>query len=124
MSFPPYSFKHLMSIISSSKIATLFKFVSTVLFHRSSAILDFMEVTADYSFPDFRSPFPVPRSRSPLPAPRSPFPVLVTSSIFFGFEARCLFSVVFLIKGMRIKAGYCVQPRFPNLRSRIKEQRT
>ena len=59
MSLPPYSFKHLMSIISSSKIATLFKFVSTVLFHRSSAILDFMEVTADYSFPDFRSPFPV-----------------------------------------------------------------
>ena len=57
MSLPPYSFKHLMSIISSSKIATLFKdfkFVSTVLFHRSSAILDFMEVTADYSFPDFQ----------------------------------------------------------------------
>ena len=72
MSLPPYSFKHLMSIISSSKIATLFKFVSTVLFHRSSAILDFMEVTADYSFPDFRSPFP---------APRSPFAVLVTSGI-------------------------------------------
>ena len=61
MSLPPYSFKHLMSIISSSKIATLFKFVSTVLFHRSSAILDFMEVTADYSFPDFRSPLPAPR---------------------------------------------------------------
>ena len=61
MSLPPYSFKHLMSIISSSKIATLFKFVSTVLFHRSSAILDLMEVTADYSFPDFRSPLPVPR---------------------------------------------------------------
>ena len=61
MSLPPYFFKHLMSIISSSKIATLFKFVSTVLFHRSSAILDFMEVTADYSFPDFRSPFPAPR---------------------------------------------------------------
>ena len=70
MSLPPYSFKHLMSIISSSKIATLFKFVSTVLFHRSSAILDFMEVTAGYSFPDFRSPFPVPRS---------PFLVLVAS---------------------------------------------
>ena len=70
MSLPPYSFKHLMSIISSSKIATLFKFVSTVLFHRSSAILDFMEVTADYSFPDFRSPFPVPAPRSPLPVPR------------------------------------------------------
>ena len=70
MSLPPYSFKHLMSIISSSKIATLFKFVSTVLFHRSSAILDFMKVTADYSFPDFRSPFPVPRS---------PFPISVTS---------------------------------------------
>ena len=29
-----------------------------------------MEVSADNSFPDFRSPFP---------APRSPFPVLVTS---------------------------------------------
>ena len=29
-----------------------------------------MEVSADNSFPDFRSP---------LPAPRSPFPVLVTS---------------------------------------------
>ena len=65
MSLPPYSFKHLMSIISSSKVATLFKFVSTVLFHRSSggssAILDFMEVTADYWLFYFRSPFPVPR---------------------------------------------------------------
>ena len=30
----------------------------------------FMEVSADNSFPDFRSPFP---------APRSPFPDLVTS---------------------------------------------
>ena len=72
MSLPPYSFKHLMSIISSSKIATLFKFVSTVLFHRSSggssAILDFMKVTADYWLFYFRSPFPVPRS--PLPVPR------------------------------------------------------
>ena len=73
MSLLPYSFKQLMSIISSSKIATLFKFVSTVLFHRSSAILDFMEVTADYSFPDLRSPFP---------APRSPLPVLVTSGFY------------------------------------------
>ena len=39
----------------------------------------FMEVSADNSFPDFRSPFPAPRSplpapRSPLPVPRSPFP--------------------------------------------------
>ena len=68
MSLPPYSFKHLMSIISSSKIATLFKFVSTVIDHRPYWV--FMEVTADYSFPDFRSP---------LPAPRSPFLVLVTS---------------------------------------------
>ena len=32
----------------------------------------FVEVSADNSFPDFRSPFPVPRS---------PFPVLVTSPI-------------------------------------------
>ena len=37
----------------------------------------FVEVSADNSFPDFRSPFPAPRS--PLPAPRSPFPALVTS---------------------------------------------
>ena len=43
-------------------IYALFKFVSTVLFHRPSVILGFMEVTADYSFPDFRSPFPAPRS--------------------------------------------------------------
>ena len=79
MSLPPYSFKHLMSIISSSKIATLFKFVSTVLFHLSSAILDFMEVTADYSFPDFL----------PFPVPRSPFPVLVTSLLKLKFSAGC-----------------------------------
>ena len=34
-----------------------------------------------------------------------------------------MFSVVFLHM-MRIKAGYCVQTRFTNLRSRIKKQRT
>ena len=42
---------------------------------------------------------------------------------FYGFEARCLFSVVFLHM-IRIKARYCVQTRFTNLRSRIKKQRT
>ena len=73
------NFRLLMSIISSSKIATLFKFVSTVLFHRSSAILDFMEVTADYWLFYFRSPFPVPRS--PFPVPRSPLPAPRFSNI-------------------------------------------
>ena len=43
-------------------------------------------------------------------------------NFFYGFEARCLFSVVFLHM-MRIKAGYCVQTRFTNLPSRIKKQR-
>ena len=52
---------------SSSKIATL-SVVSTLLCH-PGFLLDpyrsfwiFMEVTADYSFQDFRSPFPAPRS--------------------------------------------------------------
>ena len=43
-------------------------------------------------------------------------------SFFYGFEARCLFSVVFL-RMMRIKAGYCVPTRFKNLRSRIKKKK-
>ena len=57
-----------------SKIATL-SVVSTLLYHRSYRVLDpyrpfwiFMEVSADNSFPDFRSPFPA--LRSPLPVPR------------------------------------------------------
>ena len=68
MSLPPYSFKHLMSIISSSKIATLFKFVSTVLFHRSSAILDFYGGYRRLLVP--RLPFPAPRSPFLNPVPR------------------------------------------------------
>ena len=40
-----------------------------------------MEVSADNSFPDFRSPFPVPRS---------PFPVLVTSFLKLDREFFCL----------------------------------
>ena len=49
----------------------------------------FVEVSADNSFPDFRSPFPVPRS--PLPAPRSPFPVLVTSYVARLKKSKSLF---------------------------------
>ena len=45
-------------------------------------------------------------------------------NFFYGFEARCLFSVEQTLHMMRIKAGYCVQTRFTNLRSRIKKQRT
>ena len=41
---------------------------------------------------------------------------------FYGFEARCLFSVVFLHM-MWIKTGYYVQTRFTNLRSRIKRKK-
>ena len=41
-----------------------------------------MEVSADNSFPDFRSPFPVPRS---------PFPVLVTSKRKFKRMLSFLF---------------------------------
>ena len=75
---------------SSSKIATL-PVVSTLLYDPGFLILTdqgrpflpcwiFMDVTADYSFSDFRSPFPVPCSpfpvpRSTFPAPSSPLPV-------------------------------------------------
>ena len=34
-----------------------------------------MDVTADYSLADFRSPFPVPRSQFPVPCSPSPLPV-------------------------------------------------
>ena len=44
-------------------------------------------------------------------------------NFFYGFEARCLFSVVFLHM-IRSEAGYCVQTRFTNPRFRIKKQRT
>ena len=40
-----------------------------------------MEVSADNSYPDFRSP---------LPAPRSPFPVLVTSGSTVDSDGRTL----------------------------------
>lgn len=67
---------------SSSKIATL-PVVSTLLYDPGFLILThqgrpflpcwiFMDVTADYSFSDFRSPFSV--LRSPFPVPRSTFP--------------------------------------------------
>ena len=53
----------------------------------------FMDVTADYSFSDFRSPFSVPRStfhvpRSPLPAPGSRLicsPVWAPAPVHFFF---------------------------------------
>ena len=41
-------------------------------------------------------------------------------NFFYGFEARCLFSVVFLHM-MRIKTGYCVQTRFTNLHQKKKK---
>ena len=63
---------------SSSKITPLsVKFVSTVLYHRSSAILDFYGGFRWQLVP--RLPFPAPRS--PLPAPRSPLPVPRFSNI-------------------------------------------
>ena len=66
MSLPPYSFKHLMSIISSRKTATLFKFVSTTDGSLSPIIghIGFLwrlplTTRSQTSVP--RSPFPAPR---------------------------------------------------------------
>ena len=102
---PPYYFKHLMSIYT--KIATS-DVVSALLYHRSYRVRDpyrpfwiFTEITADYSFPDFRSPFPAPRSsfpvpRTPLSAPRSPFLLLVTSLAWVKSEIKQHPKFVFL----------------------------
>ena len=62
-----YYLRSISSTLWATKIATS-SVVSELLYHRSYRVRDpyrpfwiFMEVTADYSFPDFRSPFPVPR---------------------------------------------------------------
>ena len=62
-----YYLRSISSTLWATKIATS-SVVSALLYHRSYRVRDpyqpfwiFLEITADYSFPDFRSPFPVPR---------------------------------------------------------------
>ena len=75
MSLPPYSFKDLMSIISSSKIATLFKFVSTTDGH-----IDFSGTNQK---PERRRPFGTGLVRHCPQGLFSPFFTFLRSYIFF-----------------------------------------